>query len=155
MDILKEPKFKYILFLLTGIIIGYILGITSINMLISYRIDKYYEEITYLNTIIEDKNIKLQKLEEAINNKKVVLKDIEIILLYKGDEIEKLKLKKYIKEKYNILLGKEIKSIDIDLVSEIIDKRIMKIENREYKLTVNKLLLSEILKLWINIEVLN
>ncbi|SHK43487.1 hypothetical protein [Tepidibacter formicigenes] len=155
MDILKSSKFKYILFLLTGIISGYILGVISINTLISYRIDRYYEEITYLNTIIEEKDVRLQKLEEAINNKKFIVKDIEIILLYKGDEIEKLKLKKHIREKYNILLGKEIKSIDIDLVPEIIDKRIMKIENKEYKLTVNKLMLSEMLKLWIKVEILD
>ncbi|OPJ57244.1 hypothetical protein [Alkalithermobacter paradoxus] len=155
MVIVRGSKLKYIIFLLTGTVLGYILGVISINTLISYRIDKYHEEITYLNTVIEDKDTKLNKLEEAINNRKFILKDIEIVLLYDGDDIEKLKLKKYIREKYNILLGKEVKNIDIDLTCELIDKRIMKVDDKEYKLTVNKMVLSEILKLVVKIEVLN
>ncbi|KXZ39907.1 hypothetical protein SAMN05661008_00871 [Alkalithermobacter thermoalcaliphilus JW-YL-7 = DSM 7308] len=151
MDVLRQ-KIKYMLFLLTGVVIGYIVGVLSITILVSYRIDKYHQEITYLNNVIEDKDVKLKKLEEVINDRKFIVKDIEIILVYDGDDIDKLKLQKYIKEKYNMLLGKEVKTIDTDLVSEIIDKRIMKIDEKEYKLSLEKLILSEIVKLWIKID---
>jgi len=90
--------------------------------------------------------------EESVNNRKFVIKSIEINLIYDGDEIDELALEKHIKDKYNNLLGKEVKNVDIDMVGEVIDKRIMKLEDREFKLKVNKILLSEVLKIWVEVQ---
>jgi hypothetical protein len=40
------------------------------------------------------------------------------------------------------------------MASEVIDKRIFKIKDREYKLKVTRLLLGEIMRIWIEINVI-
>ena len=151
---LNRNGFKYFLCLITGIISGMLIGMISFNALIGYRIDKYHHQIKYLNSVIEDKDIRLEKLEQSINNK-FILGSIEVILIYDGDDLDKLTLKNSIKGKYNNLLGKEVKNIDIELAAGVIDNRIMKVDNREYKLKVNKILLSEKLTLWVDVKELD
>ena len=63
-------------------------------------------------------------------------------------------IEKTVKEKYNILLGAEVKSIDPDIITLVVDKRILKMNGKEIQLHVNKLKLTEILKLWIDAKVI-
>ncbi|AEV67760.1 hypothetical protein [Acetivibrio clariflavus] len=150
----KIKSFKFLIIFVTGFICGFVFGSSAINALISYRVDAYIEKIKYLESDIEEKNIKLEKYQESINNRKFILRSIELnIKLSKinEEEFDLILVEKSIKEKYKELLGKEVKSIDIDLVAEVIDKRILKIDGKEYQLKVDKILLSDILKLWITI----
>jgi septal ring factor EnvC (AmiA/AmiB activator) len=144
---------KYLLTLITGMLVGLLIGIIVINTLISYRIDQYHQRIKYLEKAIEDEKTKFKKLEESINKRKFIIKDIEVMLIYEGDELEKIELDKHIKGKYSNLLGKEVKTIDADMTSDIIDGRIMQIGDKEYKLKVNKLVITEVLKIWVKIDV--
>ncbi len=150
----NEIVYKYLFTLITGIIIGCLIGVVLINALMSYRIDKYHEEIEHLKNDIEDKDIRVKKLEESINKWRMVLKDIKVNIEFEGNEIDKIELIKHIKEKYNILLGKEVKKIDIDMVEGIINNRIMKLDNEEYKIIVKKIILTDILELWIDTRLL-
>ncbi len=153
MDGVVNKFSKFILTLAIGILIGMVIGVVSLSTLISYKIDEYIEEITYLQTTIEEKDVKLNKLEESINKNRFILRNISIELISEeDDEIDKLTLIKHIKDKYNNLLGKEVKTIDIEMVMEVIDKRIMKIGNREYKLRVTKVLISDELKIWVEVN---
>jgi hypothetical protein len=70
------------------------------------------------------------------------------------DLIDTIEIEKAIKEKYASSLGKEIKSLDPDILVQVIDKRILRFDEAEYQLTVNKLVLSDVLKLWVSISVL-
>lgn len=150
---MRKVNFKSLFYLLSGLIIGITIGSVSVSTLVSYRIDKYIEKIAYLHTIIEDKNAILDKLEESINKKNFILKDIEVNLIYDGDEIEKITLVKHIKAKYTHLIGKEVKYIDADLVETVIDKRIFKLNEKEYRLKVDKLVLADVLKIWVEVNV--
>lgn len=150
---IKKRSIAFLVTLLAGTIIGAILGTVVLNALISYRIDQYVRQIQYLEGIIQDQEIRFKKLEESINNKKLILKDIKIFLIYE-DEMDKIVLEKYIKEKYTSLLGKEIKTIDVDLVTSVIDKRIMKISGKEYQLKVTKIILTDTLAIWIQLKLL-
>ena len=152
MEQVKKIRFKSILCFIVGLITGVIIGIILINTFISYRMDMFYEKITYLENTIENKNAQLEKLEKSINNRNFILKDIEVILIFDGEDIDKIEIEKSIKEKYNGLLGKEVKNIDADIITKVVDSRILKIEDREYKLHVNKLILSEVLKLVIKVQ---
>jgi uncharacterized circularly permuted ATP-grasp superfamily protein len=154
MDRVKRT-YKYLLTLFTGMICGTALGVMVITSLISYRIDQYHEKINYLETVILEKNAKLEKLEESINKKKVILKDVEIVLHDNADKIDEITLEKHIKEKYTKLIGKEVKNIDTDIVFEVIDKRIMIIKDRQYKLRISRLVLTEVLKIWVEVEVIS
>lgn len=160
---LKKTSFRYFFCFAVGVITGIIIGTAALSIIVSYRIDTYHKKITHLETDIQDKNARLEKLEQSINTQKYILKDIEIILLFNEgeqeneaeevDEIEKIEIEKNIKEKYALLLGKEVKNIDADMIAEIIDKRIFKIEDREYKLHVSRLVLTDILKIWVSVTI--
>jgi len=150
-------KSKYFLISFgTGLIAGILIGATALTILVSYRMDKLYENLAALENVINEKDAKLKKLEESINTMYFVLQDIEIIVEFigedAGDEIDRIEIEKAIKEKYTELLGKEVKSIDPDLVVKVVDHRIFKLDEKEYRLRVSKLLLSETLKLWVEAQ---
>lgn len=153
-----NSKYKYFLFFILGLFIGGMVGIITINLLISYRIDNYIKEIKHLDKVIEEKDFRLQKLEKNINDKRLLIKDVEIELRYENeeenDDIVKITLEKHIKDRLKCLLGKEVENIDGDILLEIIDKRIMKIEDKEYQLKVEKIMISKVVKLWIEIKVI-
>ena len=132
-------------------VVGILAGITLFSLLVSYRLDQYYQEIWQLKVANEEKDTRLLKLEESVDKTKYMLKKIEVILIYEGDELDKIALEKSIKEKYGQLLGKEVGNIDIDLVAEVVDQRIMKLEEREYKLKLKKIMLTEVLKIWVEV----
>lgn len=147
---------KYFLNFYAGLITGVLLGSALAITLVSNKIDIFYEKITALENTIIEKNAKLENLEKSINSNKFVLKDIEIILLYEDNEIDHLEtihIEKTVKEKYSILLGTEVKSIDPDIITLVVDKRILKMNGKEIQLHVNKLKLTEVLKLWIEADV--
>ncbi len=153
----KNIRISLSLFLITGIICGFVAGIVALDILVSYRLEQYLKEIKYLESVIEDKDIKLKKLEESINKNKFILKDIEVFIISEedDDEIERITLEKHIKEKYNQLIGSEVKKIDVNLVFQVVDNRIYKIDDREYKLKVQKIMLAEVLSIWVDIEVIS
>ncbi len=151
---LKKEGLKYFFCFITGIISGVLIGSILISILICYRMDSLYEEIAYLKNTIEDKTEKLEKLEKSINNANIILKHTEIILDFEGEEIDKMEIEKAIKEKYNTLLGKDVKTLDADMLAQVIDKRIFKIDDKEYRLTVTRLILTETLQIMIKVELI-
>jgi len=105
----KIKSFKFLIIFVTGFICGFVFGSSAINALISYRVDAYIEKIKYLESDIEEKNIKLEKYQESINNRKFILRSIELnIKLSKvnEEEFDLILVEKSIKEKYKELLGK-------------------------------------------------
>lgn len=152
---IKEKHFGYIVSLTTGIIIGTLIATFLYTILISYRLDENYKNIVRLESIIQEKDAKLENLEKFINAQDMVLQDIEINLILpkeKIDELDIIDIEKVIKEKYNTLLGKEVRTIDSDILVEVVNKRILKIEKKEYRLYVERLILTETLELYIRVE---
>ncbi|AET66081.1 hypothetical protein Desor_0374 [Desulfosporosinus orientis DSM 765] len=135
-----------------GIIVGVIIGAAALNIVISNRMDSFYKQIAYLEQIIQDKNAILEKFEKNFNTRSLRIKRIDVVLDFRGDEIDRINIEKSIKDKYSSLLGKEVNSIDPELIIEVADKRILKIQGKEYKLKANKLIITEVMKIWIGIE---
>lgn len=156
----RKKVYLFIICFITGLLWGVIIGAVSISSLVSFRMDSFYERIAYLENTITDKDEKLAKLEKSINNANIILKDIEVILEFVGvneeqlNQIDNIEIKKSIKEKFRSSLGKEIKSLDADILLEVIDKRILKFGDTEYQLTVDKLVLTDILKLWVKVSLI-
>ncbi|MFT5875559.1 MAG: hypothetical protein ACI8WT_004552, partial [Clostridium sp.] len=94
----------------------------------------------------------LEKLEETINTKRLIVKKIEVTLENEEDELTRIILQKHIKEKVDKFIGKEVDKMDADMMWEILDKRIMKIKDKEYRLKVRKLVISQTLHIWIEIS---
>ena len=149
--------YKFIICFTTGLLWGAVIGSLGISVLVGYRMDTFHEKIAYLEHTIADKDEKLGKLEKSINNANIVLKDIYVILEFTNlsveqiDQIDNIEIEKAIKEKYISSLGKEIKNLDADILVQVVDKRILRFNNTEYQLTVNKLVLSDVLKLWVEV----
>ncbi|NLJ58417.1 MAG: hypothetical protein GX339_06195 [Tissierellia bacterium] len=154
----KGRGYKFFISFITGLLWGTIIGSLSISILVSYRLDKFYEKIAYLENTIVDKEEKLEKLEKSINNANIVLKDVLVILEYINlsseqiDQMDSIEIEKTIKEKYSSSLGKGVKELDPDILVQVVDKRILRFNNVDYQLTVNKLVLSDVLKLWIEVS---
>lgn len=150
MDGIRKLFSKYLTVFLTGAILGLLPGIAGMGVLVSYRIDRYHQQIQYLQNIINERELKLNRLEESINKSKFVLKGMEVLIENaEGDELDKIELEKEVKKKYGSLIGREVKSIDAEMAAEVVDNRIMRLGNKEYKLSVNRLLISDMLKIWI------
>lgn len=152
MNRIKKKSLKLKSCFFAGILIGILIGTAAFNIFVSYRMDQFYQRIAFLEQTIQDKNAVLEKFEKNINIRSLIIKGIEVVLVFGGDEIDKILIEKNIKDKYSTLLGKEVKNIDPDLIIEVVDKRIFKIDEKEYKLRVNKLVLTELLKIWITVE---
>lgn len=155
---MKKVEIHYFSVFITGFICGCLLGSLAVNSLVSFRIDDYMERIKYLESDIEEKNVKLEKYEESVNKRKFILKSIELNMKLSEineEEFDSITAEKSIKEKYKDLLGKEVKSIDIDLVAGVIDRRILRIDGKEYQLKVDKVLLSDTMKLWVTIVLIS
>jgi len=64
-------------------------------------------------------------------------------------------LARIIEPEVSQLLGKEVKTIDTDILQEVIDKRIITINNKQYELKILKIILTDILEMWIEIKPIN
>lgn len=141
----------YFILLCTGIIIGGLVGIISYNSLVSYRIDEYHQKIRALELLIEDKNLRLEKLEDTIDKKKILVKNITISLNHKEDDLTRIGLEKNIRETLNKFVGKEVHTVDAEMLWEVVDGRIIKIADKEYKIKINKLVISETIMIWADV----
>lgn len=154
-NVRKKRHSEFFLFLLLGIIIGGLTGILSMNVLISSSMDQYHKKINELRNMVEEKDVQLEKLNETIHNSKIIIKGIEIKFESKeihDDEIFKQQVEKVIKEKLKIIIGKDLENIDMELLSGIIDKRIINIENKDYMIYLNKMLVGEKIKIWLKVK---
>lgn len=149
----KETGFEYrtknLISFLAGILAGSMIGAVLTSALLGYRVDQQHQIIHNLETTNQDQAVRLLKLEEAINQRKIVLKNIEIHIQNPGDDMDHLTLQKSIREKLVSLLGKEVGNIDVELVGEIVDGRILQLDEAEYRLKLKKLILSDVLKIWV------
>lgn len=132
----------------TGMIIGGLVGIITYNSLVSYRIDEYHQKIKTLELLIEDKNLRLEKLEDTIDKNKLLVKKIQISLNHKEDDLTRIGLEKNIRETLNKFVGKEVHNVDAEMLWEVMDNRIIKIADKEYKIKINKLVISETIMIW-------
>lgn len=152
MDRIRKYGFKVFTSFLVGMATGGLIGILGMTVLISYRLDQFYEEIAELKSVIEEKDERLNKLEESTNKQRFILKEVKVELIFEGDEIDEIELKKHIRNKYITLIGKEVKSIDTDLLEVVIDRRMMELGKNRYQLFIRKVILTDVLEIWINVE---
>lgn len=137
-------KKSVLLVFVTGLLIGFITGIMLWNLLLASKIDNLYKRNRYLESLAEDYRIKIEKLEQAQPEKELTLKSITVQIDME-DVLEKMILEQAVRQKYDVLLGKKINDIDLDLVVEVVDKRIFVTEKHQYQLTVNRVILSSTL----------
>lgn len=142
----------YALFFSTGLILGLLGGALGILTLVGYRIDLYQQEINKLSYELQEKDLRLVKLEDIIDKKKLLVKDVQLEVVFKGDPFDKMRLEQSIKTKLMKLIGKEVKNIDMEIMEEMIDQQIMQIDDKLYKTRLTKLLVTELVKIWVVVD---
>ncbi|TYQ16122.1 UNVERIFIED_CONTAM: hypothetical protein Cloal_2625 [Acetivibrio alkalicellulosi] len=155
---MKTVVFKFFICFITGILAGILLGCTLMSVLVSYRIDSYHEKIVSLENVIEESEIKYKKLKDSledINKNKFIVKDIEVYLIYEEieeDNFDKIEFEKYVRGEYKNVLGKEVNTIDMELIVEVVDRDVFILDGKQYRLGVDRMLLSETLKVWVTVK---
>ena len=148
----RTQQLAYVIFSGTGFVLGILAGIISMNLIVSYKIDEFHKQIHHLESIVDNREVRLKKLEESINHRRYLIKNVKIHLEFEGDNIERLSIENALKDMCNILLGKEVKAIDLDLVVAMIDKRIVHLHGNEYRANVNRLVIAEVIQIWIVVQ---
>jgi cell division protein FtsB len=136
---------------ISGILVGLITGILLWNILLARKIDDLYTRNRYLESSIENYMAKLEKLEKSQPEKVQTVKDIEVEINLE-DELERIILQQAVKQKYEILLGRETDEVDLDLVVQVVDKRLFRTDKHQYQLHVDRVALSSTLKLWLSVR---
>lgn len=148
-------KNKFIVIFFSGLVCGILLGTSLLVMLVAYRIDSYKMDIVMLESTLNDRDTRLEKLEAILDAKeksKYIVKNIEIRLDYDGDELDKFEVTKVISDKYKNLIGKEVESIDPEMSIEVVDKRILLFGNKRYRVTVKRLVITQKFIIWIKVD---
>ena len=137
---------KNISLLLIGILIGS--SITTIYL--GHKLDNLYIEVQTLEHDLQKAEERAKQLKEDIQQKEEqstpaaqVVKDVEIIVDYQDDEFTSLYIQEYCEEITKKLLGQEVQNLEPELVFQILDQRIVKLEEKEYRLYVNSLIVAE------------
>ncbi|MDQ2086438.1 hypothetical protein RBH29_08345 [Herbivorax sp. ANBcel31] len=157
---MKTVIVKFLICSIAGLLTGILIGCTVMSALISYRIDSYHEKIVSLENVIEESEIKYKKLKESLeelDKDKFIVKDILVYLIYddiEEDTFDKIEFEKHIKTQYKNVLGKEVNSLDLELLVEVVDRDVFIIEKDQYRLRVDRILLSDVFKIWVTVKMI-
>lgn len=148
---MEKVKRNYKKFFLCGFLIGTLGTLTCLTFLFSYRFENNYNKIRRLELKLEESEKNLEKLKSSIKVDKMTVKEVDVKLQFKEEvnEVTKYILENNIKEKYSNLIGREINSIDIEMLDKVIDNRIMYRDKERYVLKVNKIMISHKIILYI------
>jgi len=135
-----------------GVITGVLIGLTLMTIIVSYRLENFHRMNAYLESVIAEKNTQLAQLEKSLNKGKYILKSVDVVFICENEEVDLLVFETELKKKYHALLGKEVKNLDAEMIAEVADKRIFRLDDGQYQLFVRKLILAENLKLWIEVR---
>lgn len=156
---MKTVVVKFLICSITGLLTGILIGCTVMGALISYRIDSYHEKIVSLENTVEENKIKYTKLKESLeelDKAKLIVEDIIVYLIYdddiEEDNFNKIEFERYVKSQYENILGKEVDTLDMELLVEVVDRDVFILEEKEYTLKVEKILLSKTFKIWVTIK---
>lgn len=135
-----------------GVITGVLIGLTLMTIIVSYRLENFHRMNAYLESVIAEKSAQLEQLEKSLNKGKYILKSVDVVFICENEEVDLLVFETELKKKYHALLGKEVKNLDAEMIAEVADKRIFRLDDGQYQLFVRKLILAENLKLWIEVR---
>ena len=119
-----------------------------------HELEKLINENEILSARLADNLIKINKLENTNSKKeKVILNEILPININKTDSIiPKNDIDQYIKVLLNNQIGKEVKNIDINLIYNALNNRILKYQDGNYQLKIKSILSTEIMYIYYSVE---
>ncbi len=139
-----------ILRLISLFILGLIIGSSFTVFLIGYQVDELSLENESLKHKLETCESEIEELNESLKNRKYVVTSIEPIITFANDDLTSydkesysLEVAKIIKEYLSSLTGKEIENIDHSLVPEVLENRIVSVDEKNFVLDVTTIIFSQ------------
>ncbi|NLK20487.1 MAG: hypothetical protein GX308_00040 [Epulopiscium sp.] len=135
-------------------IFGFVMGTTSYNTLYMHKLDEIIKENEYLSAKLEDSLTKLEKLKTIPKEKETPILN-EIYPIIQNNDVHlfpKNEINQYIKILLSNQLGKELNKIDINLIYNALNRRILKYEDGEYKLEIKAIVLTDTMYIYYTIE---
>lgn len=133
---------SYTIFL--SLLFGFLMGLAFMNLFHLHTLDNLYRIQGQLTNELLDKEIKLTRLTESMEKQKVILvKDLEIAVEFNGSPLTMDKITKSIRLYLSDLVGKELATIDGEMIYKIIDGRIIEVEDKKVQLKMKYIIISE------------
>lgn len=131
-------------------LLGLLVGASITNLYLSNELNRLYIEVETLEHDLNRAKDRAAKLEEDLQAKEgeiksPTVKDVNIVIDYEGEEFTALYLQEYCEEITKKLIGQTIDNLEPELIFQILDERIVKIEDNHYKLYVESLIISEVI----------
>lgn len=137
--------------------LGLIVGAALVLFLIGAQIDQLYMENEGLKHELIAFESEMIELRESLQERKYVVISVEPIITFTKDKLTSydkesygLEITKIVKELLSSLKGKEIKDIDYFLVPEVLENRVVQVEDTGFVLNVTTVIFSQKVLVYIN-----
>ncbi|MCK8817912.1 DUF1664 domain-containing protein [Natroniella sulfidigena] len=121
--------------LIASFILGVIIGATLLNLFVGHQIDQLIYEKEELKSNLKNQTAQLEQLEESLaEERKKIIQKLQVKIETDLDKHITQELKQKIFNLLKSLIGREIDTIDGNLIAETLDGRIIIIEGNEYQL---------------------
>ncbi len=158
MKIISFPsKFKSFLAWLS---LGVVIGATITTVYLSNELDELHWTKTELEQQVTQKEERLEKLEQELlsmeekweHSSSNVVRDTTIVVDYEDDPQTVLAVEEFCQEIAQEIIGHRISNLEPKLIFQMFDNRTLQVNDNQYRLEVESLLISENLTVWIKPE---
>ena len=153
------PRIQPALRLISLIILGFIIGSSLTVFSIGAQIDQLSIENETLKHELIARESEIEELEKSLEERKYVVTSIEPIISFANQELTSydresysLAIEKIIKELLDSLIGREIEHIDHTIVPQLLENRIIDVEEQNFVLSVTTIIFSQKVMVYVLVE---
>ncbi|MFW6035351.1 MAG: hypothetical protein ACOCRZ_03775 [Halothermotrichaceae bacterium] len=144
---------KELIYIICIFILGIILGSTLLNIFIGRKIDLLIYENNEYKDQIEKKEIQIENLNQTLNQyRKRFINSVKIELETDINKHNQQAIKDEINKLLSNTIGQEINKIDPLLLRDIVNNRIIPVEDKKYYLKLICLVIDDQLKLYFKVN---
>ena len=131
---------------LAVLLVGVTLGAALMNLLLSKRYDELFISREKLKVVLYETRERLKKLEVQEKQAALLVQDIEVLFPEdKNDPLVEVKLQAAVLELTESLLGEDVESVSYQLLTDLLDSRLLEIEGKYYRVKVKTMVIARII----------
>ncbi len=137
-------------------ILGFILGSIIFFLFSAVKMDGLYQEREQLKVTVFETKERLNKLEEQWESKgEEIIKEIKVELKTEKNTFAELSLEQSVHEVVKDLVGEKVKALNPYILINMLEGRIIRVDNNNYQLDLKAITISEILSFYIEANLLD